>query len=212
MAVTSLVLNVVAVIALVDAVRHARWSAPLTEYRVWATATIVAALLQRARFPFGHGLELHYLGAAWLALMLGYPRALVSMAAILAVQWAMGWTTTKPLAVEFLVGAVLPAWIMFAVVRAGRRWLPANPFVFFIGIGLWGIALVNSLQVLLDTFATPAASAMDGWTLWHQFIPARLLLGWGEALVEAMMTTVVIVFLPGTVRLFDETHYRKPPD
>jgi uncharacterized membrane protein len=38
-------------------------------------------------------------------------------------------------------------------------------------------------------------------------LPYALLLASGEAWLEGMLTTLLVVFAPGSVRLFDEHHY-----
>ena len=68
----------------VEAARRARWEAPVREHLLWALATAAAVLAHRMSVSLPSGLELHYSGAAFLALLLGYPRALLSMALVLA--------------------------------------------------------------------------------------------------------------------------------
>ena len=72
-----------ATLLLMDAMRRARWQARLAEHAGWALATAAAVLAHQTGLTLPSGLTLHYVGAAFLALLLGYPRALLSMAVVL---------------------------------------------------------------------------------------------------------------------------------
>lgn len=187
---------------LAEAARRARWGAPVSEHLVWAIATAAVLLGHRMSVPLASGLELHYLGSAFLALLLGYPRALLSMAAVLAL-------TGEPASwgLRMLLAAALPIWAMWLIVSASKRWLPRNPFVFLLGCGLFGLFASYTLQLAASALAylalapeVPAAFADD-------VLPYALLLAAGEAWLEGMLTTLMVVYLPGTVRLFDDDFY-----
>ena len=198
----------------VEAARRARWSAPVGDHLRWALATVFALLGQRMAVQLDSGLTLHFLAAAFLALLLGYPRALLSMALVLAVDLVLpspgepadfaalaGWGPRT------LLGAVLPIWTMWLVVWACRRWLPRNPFVFLLGCGLFGL-FVSYVAQLVATAAVYAALTPElprGFT--EDFFPYALLLATGEAWLEGMLTTLLVVYVPGSVRLFDEGFY-----
>jgi uncharacterized membrane protein len=197
----------IALIAIVDAARRARWSAPHREHTIWALATAMILAGHFASVTLPDGEQLHYLGAAWLALLLGYPRAVLSMSAVISAQmlWQDAPLSTWGLRVTIM--AVLPVWTMWAIVEGAKRWAPRNLFVFLLGCGLLGIALVNMLQLGLTAIAMTVLGAHRSAVLWSEFVPYGLLLSWGEAWLEGMLTTLLVVYVPGSVRLFDERFY-----
>ncbi len=204
--------SVFAGVFLWDAVRRVRGHAPAPQQWVWALATLTILVAQRMRVALPEGLELHYLGAAWLALLVGFPRALLSMAAIVTVQCAWHDAPASSWGLRVLIDGVLPIWAMWTIVTGCRRWLPRNPFVFIFGCGLLGFALVHALQLTTTALVLNALGATRASVVWSEYLPYALLLGWGEAVLEGMLTTVMVVYLPGSVRLFDEAYYlaRRP--
>ena len=210
--VLALLTTALAVGATLEAARRSRGPAPARERWIWIVASLAVLAGHRAAFALPQGGELHYLGAAWLTLLVGYPRAVLSMAAIILMQ--MAWQDAPPATwgLRVLIGAVLPVWTMWAVVQACRRWLPRNLFVFLLGCGLLGIAAVNMLQFLTGTVAMALLGPQAPQVLWGEFLPYGLLLSWGEAWIEGMVITLAVVYAPsGTVRLFDEAYYLAKP-
>lgn len=164
------------------------------------------------------GVSLQYIGTAWLTLLLGYPRAVVSIAAVMLAEASLGTRALAAFGVETLLFAVAPAWLMWALTIGCRRWLPRNPFVFLIGVGFLGLFAAYALPLLaaaaLGTLAlgfTTAATEPAAVHALSQYtriaLPYALLLAAGEAWLEGMLTTVLVVYAPGSVRLFDEAHY-----
>ena len=200
--VASVSLALIALLLLVEAARRARWEAPVREHLHWACATAAAVLAHRMSVSLATGLELHYSGAAFLALLLGYPRALLSMAAVLALDGEPGtW------GLRLLLAGALPIWAMWLIVTASRRWLPGNLFVFLLGCGLCGLFAAYAVQLAGSTLALVALAPSVPRDLVEDFLPYSLQLAAGEAWLEGMLTTVLVVYLPGSVRLFDEAFY-----
>ena len=211
----ALLLSTLAALAFcVEAARRARWDAPVSEHLCWALATAFVLLAHRMSFTLATGLSVHFLGAAFLALLLGYPRALLSMALVLGVGQLLPGPDA-PVAVErleqwglhTLLGAVLPVWTMWLVVSASKRWLPRNPFVFLLGCGLFGLFFAYAMQLVatIAVFLVLVPDVPRGF--FEDFVPYALLLAGGEAWLEGMLTTLLVVYVPGAVRLFDEGFY-----
>ncbi len=88
--------------------------------------------------------------------------------------------------------------------------------MFLLGVGFLGLFAAYALPLL-------AAAGLGAWALagasgpplrtqaltdyWAMLLPYALLLASGEAWLEGMLTTLLVVFAPGSVRLFDERHY-----
>jgi uncharacterized membrane protein len=199
-----------------DAFRRADWQAGPREHLMWALATAGIFLARQMTVTMPGGMSLQYIGAAWLALLLGYPRAVVSMTLITLAHAAQYRLSLPAQSLPLLLLGIAPAWLIWLITRACRRWLPANLFVFLLGAGFLGLFAAYALPLL-------AAAGVGAWALagspepsaqtqalaayWAMMLPYALLLASGEAWLEGMLTTLLVVFAPGTVRLFDEHHY-----
>jgi len=212
--------SALAAAALIDAGRRAGTKTSPREQLMWALATAAFLLARQAAVTMPGGFTLQYLGAAWLTLLLGYPRAVVSVAAVMAIEALAGARAATTLGLGILLFAVTPAWLMWAIAHFCRRHLPPNPFVFLIGVGFLGLFAAYTLPLLV-------AAGIDAWMLGasppdasgdaaagHALaqylrlaLPYALLLSAGEAWIEGMLTTLIVVFAPGTMRLFDEAYY-----
>lgn len=208
-----------AALAVFDAARRASRPGLRREMATWALATALFLLARQLSVTMPGGFSLHYLGTAWLTLLLGYPRAVVSATAVLLLD-AFGrggpWTG---LGAEILLFAVAPAWLMWALALGCRRHLPSNLFVFLIGVGFLGLFVAYALPLLAAAALGTLAIALDTGVDAHAgdahallpylrlAVPYSLLLAAGEAWLEGMLTTLLVVYAPGSVRLFDEAHY-----
>lgn len=200
------ILAAIALLLCLEAARRARWEAPLHEHLRWALATALVLLGHRMNIELPSGLTLHYLGSSFLALLLGYPRALLSMAMVFAAE-AVRSDAWSQWGLRMLLSAALPITAMWAIVGACRRWLPANPFVFLLGCGLFGQFAAYSLQLWAAALAYLALAPAVPEAFLAEVLPYALLLATGESWLEGMMVTLLVVYLPGSVRLFDEGFY-----
>lgn len=224
---------IVSTLFLADAIRRADWQAPLRDHLIWGSATLLLWAARQMTVTMPGGLSLQYLGAAWLTVMLGYPRAIVTLALVFAaeaiapaslantVSHASGPLQPAGLqqapallvaqAPRLLLLGILPAWLIWRLARLCREKLPPNLFIFLLGVGFIGLFWAYALSLLLAAglnflLGGPAAPAYV-----QTVLPYALLLSTGEAWLEGMMTTLLVVFAPGAVRLFDERHYLAPP-
>jgi uncharacterized membrane protein len=210
-----LLIAVAIVPLLIDAARRAGWRAEgFQSPRVWLLATLAVLIAHRGVIETQTGFTLHYLGGAALTLVAGYPRALLSMTLVVTVDAILGHGNL-PLAPAIALGGVLPVWLTFSLYAGSRRWLPSNPFVFLLGSGFIGLFVVYAIQswltVLTWRFLLPVVPVDD-----QSLLAYAMLLSWGETLLEGMIVTVMVVYLPGSIRLFDDQHYlhnagRRPP-
>jgi len=114
--------------------------------------------------------------------------------------------------VSLIAEAVVPVWLACALVAASRRLLPLNPFVFLLGCGFLGLFLVGAVQLVLGAGAAALLGAEEGAM---SLTPSErliwgLLLAAGEATLEGMLITVLVVYAPRAVATFDERFYLSP--
>ena len=188
-----------------DAVRRTDWRPSRRELGIWLISTAAVLLARQMTVTLASGLTLQYVGAAWLCLLLGYPRAIISITAIHIVE-ALG--TGRNPALPLLLLGIAPAWLIWLVVSACRRWLPPNLFVFLLGPGFLGLFVCYALPlVFAAALAALFADAPGSHGYWQTMLPYAVLLSAGETWIEGMMTTLLVVFVPNAVRLFDEDFY-----
>lgn len=169
--------------------------------RMWWALVSVAlfiALSFEVALP-GHA-ALGYQGAAFAALLLGYCRALLTMSVVLALTcvpalWGM----------HLLIDAFLPVMLMCVLVSTLRAQLPANPFVFLFGAGFFGLFAIGAVQLLVSTAGQAALSTATGFDA--DALGYGLLLLGGEATLEGMLVTLLVVYRAEWVALFDDEHY-----
>lgn len=181
--------------------------ASVDEVLIWVglTTLIFGILLLSRQMP--EGISLKYSGAAFLALTVGYCRALMSMTLLLLITqpWA-------DMGLILLIDALLPTWLMLVIVNLTRRFLPANPFVFMLGCGFFGLFIVYAVQQSAGVFFTALSGdqpAVD--LLFSEHTGLRLLLAGGEATLEGMIITILVVYFPRAVMLFDDDYYLSRP-
>lgn len=192
---------------LIDAARRAGWRAPRNDQLFWATAVALVWSARQMIVTLPGGLNLQYLGAAWLTLLLGYPRAVVSMAAIIAIEALVSRVGMPRFALPFLFLAVAPAWLMWLIARACRRWLPGNLFVFLLGTSFVGLLLAYALPLVLAASLTSWLVNSNAPDYWQSMLPYALLLAGGESWLEGMLITLLVVSVPDNVQLFDQKYY-----
>ena len=141
-----------------DAARRADWPAPMRERTIWIVATGGVLLARQMTVTMPGGLSLQYLGAAWLGLLLGYPRAVVSMAIVYTIE-ALAGRGNPGLAL--LLHGIAPAWLIWLFASASRRYLPPNLFVFLLGPGFLGLFVCHVVPLLLAAWLWRASLAAD---------------------------------------------------
>lgn len=177
------------------------------ELFIWIglTGLIFGILLLTRDLP--EGVSLRYSGAAFLALTVGYSRALLSMTLLLLIiqPWLNAGLT-------LVIDALLPIWLMIVVVNLSRRFLPANPFVFLLGCSFIGLFLVYAVQQCVSlTFWAVSTGTPILPTLFSERTGLHLLLASGEATLEGMIITILVVYFPKAVLLFDDKFYLSRP-
>ncbi|MFK7964737.1 MAG: energy-coupling factor ABC transporter permease [Burkholderiaceae bacterium] len=198
-----------------DAVRRAGiLQASMRDHMIWALATAAVFLGHQMSINLPGGIELHYMGSAFLALLLGYPRALLSMTLVLLGSALMKGAITS-LGVQIFFHAVIPITLMMIISRTIQRTLPPNLFICLLGNGFIGLFLAYAFEHLIALGGRALLISDDlgpGAMTLSDITPYALLLASGEAWLEGMVITVLVVFAPGVVRMFDDAFYLRPPN
>ncbi len=189
-----------------EAMTRLQWrQATLQDLHVWAVATAVVFVGHQMSANLPAGIELHYLAGAALALVLGYPRAIVTMAIVLTLD-SLLQAELRTLGLRILCAGVLPVTMMTVIASLARQHLPRNPFVFLLGCGFFGLFAVYATQQVVTMLVRGAIDPIAP-VMREDYLAFALLLAGGEATLEGMIITIMVVFMPGTVRLFDDSYY-----
>jgi uncharacterized membrane protein len=170
-------------------------------------SAVALAALWSVNARIDPGIALHLLGVPTVVLVLGW-RLGVLAAALAACSLPLTGTATAALApVGWLMSAALPGAVILGIAWAVRFHLPRNPFVFIFGCAFFGSALAMLAtwlagSTLLALAGQPLPSG-PGSSL-AAFLP---LVMFPEAFVNGALVSMLIVYQPDWVRLYDEAFY-----
>ena len=172
-----------------------------------AGAAVSLASLWSVSAGVDPGISLHVLGIPAVVLLLGWRLGMLAATLAAVALLLLGKTALDGAPAAWLVSAALPGAIIVAVAWAVRFYLPRNPFVFifvgaFFGAGLAVVATWLAGAGLLAASGQPSPSGIDSSLL--AFLPLVL---FPEAFINGAVMSMLIVYRPGWVRLYDERFY-----
>lgn len=153
------------------------------------------------------GLQVQLSGACLLVLMLGWPLAVLVLAAVALVVWQVGQSPAEQVLVQWVWIGLVPATIALGIGGALRRWLPAHLFIYTLGRAFMGTAMAMFLAgVLLEWL-----SELAGQPPREQAMVARWLMAWGDAFLTGMAGAIFVAFVPQWLATWSDERYLKPP-
>lgn len=154
------------------------------------------------------GLQLQFSGASLLVLMLGWPLAVLVLALVAVAVWAIGPSDAVAVLSQWVWIGLVPATLALLLGAAMRRWLPPHLFIYTLGRGFLGTALVVfGSGVLYENLH----DLLGGVTL-HDALVARWLMAWGDAFLTGIITAVFVAFAPQWLATWSDARYLvKPP-
>jgi uncharacterized membrane protein len=182
------------------------WHSPARQHLVLGS-TVALIVLWSVRATVDPGVGLHVLGMTAAVLILGWRFAVwAGLAAELAVS-AAGSLSLGMVGPNWILAAVIPATVTAVVARAVRRGLPPNLFIFIFAVcffGAGGAVLSTHLVVagLLGVAGVPGIQGVGESLL--AFLP---LVVFPEAFINGAVMSLLVVFRPDWVRLFDDRWY-----
>lgn len=168
------------------------------------------AVLWAVRARIDPGLGLHVLGITTVTMVLGWRLALVAAALAelaTALLQAPGWPALATGPAGWLVAGVVPASVTYGVAWLARFHLPRNLFVYLFVCCFFGSALgvaatwLAGIGLLAASGHPPPVAAGDSVLA---FLPLVL---FPEAFINGAVMTLLAVYRPEWVRLFDERWY-----
>jgi uncharacterized membrane protein len=168
----------------------------------WLGGAVLVAALWTVQVRAGGAPAFGMLGAALYALVFGWARGLLGLAAALVLHTAMHDGSWLNLGLNGVLLAVLPSSLVSTMRRQVERRLPHNPFVFMIGNGMFATLAATALTRLAIVAACLVAAPFHATVTLGEYVTATMLLAWSEALVSGMVLSALVVFLPAVVLTF----------
>ncbi|MEF8755529.1 MAG: energy-coupling factor ABC transporter permease [Accumulibacter sp.] len=184
--------------ATVIAARRAPWRVLLDSSRLNAFLAMIVALILLWQLQAGvkPGLSLHLLGATVFTLCFGWQLAFLGLSVVLlgvTLNGAAGWQA-------FALNAVLMAGVGVGVSHTAHRLvdrlLPGHLFVFIFCKGFFTAALAVLAVGLVSSLVFALAGAYSGQYLADDYLPYFFLLGFSEAWLSGMLSTLLAVYRP----------------
>lgn len=146
-------------------------------------------------------------GASLLTLMLGWPLAVLALGTVAGVVWVAGaWPADVWLSQWVWLGLV-PAWLAMGWGAVLRRWMPPQVFVYILGRGFLGTALVVFMSGVLYELAH---HLVGGVTVGEAMV-ARWLMAWGDAVLTGMLVAIFVAFKPDWLATWSDRRYLPTP-
>jgi uncharacterized membrane protein len=178
---------------------------PLLTPALAAVALLPWVWLLPQKMP--QGLQVQLSGACLLVLMLGWPLAVLVLAAVALVVWQVGQSPAEQVLVQWVWVGLVPATIALGIGGALRRWLPAHLFIYTLGRAFMGTAMAMFLAgVLLEWLLELAGQPPR-----EQAMVARWLMAWGDAFLTGMAGAIFVAFVPQWLATWSDERYLKPP-
>lgn len=174
---------------------------------VWFAAIALVAFLWSMQIGVRDGLVLHLLGTASLVLIFGPALAILAFAGALAINIVAGNSALALAGVHGLLLIALPVWVAYQAHHQLRRWLPLNPFVFFLGSGFLGGMLALAAPILVSAALLWSFDVHPGWVIWEDYLALLPLMLFPEGFINGAVMTALAVWQPHWVRTFDDAEY-----
>jgi uncharacterized membrane protein len=142
-------------------------------------------------------------GACLLALMAGWPLAVIGM---LPVAIAAAWVgdASWPLALHHLVWfGIAPASVVALIGAAIQRWLPAQVFVYILGqafLATLAAAAMTGAAAVLIADSPSMLSTQD-------LVISRLLSAFGDAFLTGMLVAIFVAYQPAWLATWADRRY-----
>jgi uncharacterized membrane protein len=192
----------------VRAVRHGFIPRGMAEH-AWLGGAVALSMLWRLQVDVGGAPAFGMIGAALYALMFGCARGLLGVLLALVLHVALNAGSWLNLGLNGILLAVLPSALVTLLRQQIDRRLPANPFVFMIGNGLFATLLATAVTHAAILGVTLLAQPYRGTVSLGDYLTATLLMAWSEALVSGMLLSALVVYLPQVVLTFRGERYAR---
>lgn len=177
------------------------------QQHVWLGMIVALILFWCLKAGVKPGLNLHLLGAMVFTLCFGPHLAFVGLCLVLAGVTLNGAAGIFSYALNALLLAGAGVMIAHAVHRLVSRLLPAQFFVFIFVNSFFGAAITIIGVGFMVTLVLAFSGAYAWDYLIDEYFPYFMLLGFSEAWLSGMLTTLFVIYRPEWITSFDDSRY-----
>ena len=174
-----------------------------------AGSAVALAVLWSMHARIDPGIAVHVLGTPAVVLVLGWRLGMLAAALASIALLSFGAVAPALAPAGWLLSAALPGAVVGAVAWLARYRLPRNPFIFIFVCAFFGSALAVLAtwlggSLLLAASGQPSPSGAESSLF--AFLPLVL---FPEAFINGAIVSMLIVYRPDWVRLYDERFYTR---
>jgi len=177
------------------------------QMNVWLGMIVLLMLIWSLKAGVKPGLDFHLLGATIFTLCFGPHLAFIGLCAVLAGVTLNGAAGPFAYAINALLLAGAGVAIAQFVHQIVSRWLPTQFFIFIFVNSFFGAALTILGVGLLSTVLMSLSGAYSWDYLIDEYLPYFMLLGFSEAWLSGMLTTLFVIYRPEWIVAFDDSRY-----
>ena len=177
------------------------------QMNVWLGMVVLLTLIWSLKAGVKPGLDFHLLGATIFTLCFGPHLAFIGLCAVLAGITLNGAAGSFAYAINALLLAGGGVAIAHFVHKIVCRWLPAQFFIFIFVNSFFGAALTILGVGLLSTTLMSLSGTYSWDYLIDEYLPYFMLLGFSEAWLSGMLTTLFVIYRPEWIVAFDDSRY-----
>jgi len=156
---------------------------------------------------FFPGLDYHYLGAALLTLMFGWPLAFIAISLVLAAVVLNGGSDWQSYPMNALTMGALPVALSYGVYRIVETRLPNNFFIYIFLCAYLGAALSLMVAAAVASSLLVLGHAYTAVDIVERYLPLMPLMMVPEGFITGALITVMVALRPAWVSTFDDKLY-----
>lgn len=204
------VAGIALLLSLALALWHAQWSAlrqaPGRMHLV-AGGAVVCLMLWLLNIHLVDGLILHFLGVTTLTLLVGWSFAVLAASIAIIALYALQGLDWAAYPLSAVLCVLLPATTTWILARLLYRPSLQHPFVYILGAGFAGGALVMLLLALAALLLFWSSGLNNYLQNVREFWPLLFLLMFSEGFINGMCVTALAIFYPDWMKTFDDQFY-----
>ncbi len=177
------------------------------QHRFWASVLLLS-LLWLIRYQIDFGPAFHFLGMAFVTLMLRGSLAFVAGGIALSILALLGRSSWLLLPLNIILTVLVPVLITSLCVQLERRVNFRSFFAYIFINAFFGAALTMAVSIFLGV-ASCWLIGKESWSSDHALLLTYLpLVMLPEGVINGMLVTGVMVYFPHWLGTFDPTRYK----
>lgn len=204
-------LSIVAVAASLLALARAPWR----QFRdtgfqhVFLGACVAVFFIWQLRVGLVPAVPMHFLCLTTLTLMFGAPLAIIAAMILTGAMCITGVEAWQSWPGSFLALGVVPILVTWTVLRASRRFLPPNPFIYIFVGAFFGAAAAMLAAMAVNSLLLLGLGEISLDQLRQSYLSVLPLMMFPEAFINGLIVTGLVVFKPAWIPSFDDDVYLK---